>query len=160
MGRCCCQEPQKVQISFSGPLRVVVAEDEETGHAYLTVSYEGFSFTGRGDIMYTLPVDKQVVMKVSYVDAHGNPAKVDGDVVWASSDDDILNVQRNEDDTTQCRVMPMGEVGQAQVTATADADLGDGTRELVCTAEIEVIGGEAVGGTISPVGEPSPIPKT
>lgn len=110
--------------------------------------------------MYTLPVDKQVNMKVSYVDAHGNPARVDGDVVWASSDDDILNVQRNEDDTTQCRVMAMGDVGQAQVTATADADLGEGTRELICTAEIEVIGGEAVGGSITPVGDPEDIPKT
>jgi hypothetical protein len=55
--------------------------------------------------------------------------------------------------------MPMGTVGQAQVTAIADADLGDGTRELVCSAEVEVIGGEAVGGSITPVGEPSPIPK-
>jgi hypothetical protein len=161
MGRCRCDEPEKVEISFSGPLKIMMVDEPETsGYATLTIQYDRFSVTAKGDrIMYTLPVDKQVTMKVSYIDAHGNPATVDGEVIWASSDDDILNVQRNEDDTSQCRVMPMGTVGQAQVTATADADLGEGTRELICTAEIEIIGGEAVGGSITPVGEPTPIPR-
>jgi hypothetical protein len=154
----CCNCTQKVEIGFSSPLKIMMVEPPDKGGSRMTVTYGVFSFTG-SDIMYTLPVDKQVNMKVSYVDAAGNPAKVDGQVTWASSDDDILNVQRNEDDTTQCRVLPMGEVGQAQVTATADADLGEGVRQLICTADIEVVGGEAVAGTITPVGEPSPIPK-
>lgn len=156
MGRCRCDEPEKVQISFSGPLKIMMV-DEEQGYSRLTISYEGFSITAKGDVMYTLPVDHTVKMKVGYVDARGNPAAIDGEVVWASSDDDILKVQRDDADSTQCRVVPVGAVGQAQVTATADADLGEGTRELITIADIEVIGGEAVAGTITPVGEPAPI---
>jgi hypothetical protein len=52
---------------------------------------------------------------------------------------------------------PRRSVGQAQVTATCDADLGDGVRELITLCDIEVVGGEAVAGTIQPVGEPDPL---
>ena len=43
------------------------------------------------------------------------------------------------------------------MTATADADLGEGVRRLTTVCDIEVVAGEAVSGTIQPVGEPEPV---
>lgn len=107
--------------------------------------------------MYTLPVDHLVSMQVTYVDAGGNPAKVDGEVLWASSDDTILTVNTDPSDSSMCTVTPAGQLGQAQVTATPDADLGSGVRQLITTADIEVVAGEAVAGSIQPLGEPQPL---
>jgi hypothetical protein len=47
-----------------------------------------------------------------------------------------------------------GPLGQVQVTATADADLGEGTRTLTMTMDVEIVSGEAITGSITPVGEP------
>ena len=107
--------------------------------------------------MYTLPVDHLVNMKVSYVYAAGNPATVDGPVSWASSDDDLLTVDVDSQDSTICRVTPVGALGQAQVTATVDAALGQGVRNLITTCDITVVAGKAVAGSITPLGEPEPI---
>jgi hypothetical protein len=107
--------------------------------------------------MYTLPVDHTVSMQVSYVDARGNAASVDGAVSWQSSDESIVKLQVDKADDTICRAVPAGGIGQAQITASCDADLGEGVRELITTCDIEVVGGEAVAGSIQPLGEPDPI---
>jgi hypothetical protein len=107
--------------------------------------------------MYTLPVDHLVKMQVAYTDAAGNPAKVDGAVAWATSDTAIATVQADQGDSTICTVTPAGKAGQVQVTATADADLGQGVRQLITTADIDVVAGEAVAGSMQPLGEPEPI---
>lgn len=107
---------------------------------------------------YTLPADMQVEVKVSYVDASGNPAGVDGAVVWDTSDATIAKVVVNSADSTLCEVIAPGPVGNAQVTATADADLGAGTTPLITTLDVTVVAGQAVAGTISPVGPAEPIP--
>lgn len=109
---------------------------------------------------YTLPADKQIKMKVSYVDANGNPAIVDGDVSWASSNTAIINAVVNPSNTFEAVVRPGTQIGQAQVTATADADLGSGVRQLVTLMDVTVVGGEAVAGVIEPVGDPEPIPSS
>ena len=49
-----------------------------------------------------------------------------------------------------------GETGTAQITATADADLGEGVRELITLLDVNVVAGEAVAGTISVVGSAQP----
>jgi hypothetical protein len=107
---------------------------------------------------YTLPVGKQVHVQVSYVDSAGNPAVVDGLVAWDSSDQNIVDVLVDDTDSTLAIVRAEGKVGLCQVTATADADLGLGTRTLITTMDVEVVAGEAVAGSITPVGEPEDIP--
>lgn len=106
---------------------------------------------------YTLSSGMLVEVKISYVDAKGNPAKVDGDVTWDSSDNQIAHIDVDQKDSAICTVSAIGGIGMAQITATADADLGDGVRELVTLFDVTVVAGEAVAGTISPVGEPQPI---
>jgi hypothetical protein len=107
---------------------------------------------------YTLPVDHFINVQIAYVDGHGNPATVDGDVAWASSNPAALVVQVNAQDSTQCTVTPQGTLSSAQVVATADADLGAGIRQIITTLDITLVAGEAVAGTINVVGDPQPIP--
>ena len=113
---------------------------------------------GRCEMAYVLPNDHAVQLKVSYYDAKGNPAQVDGDVDWASSDETIARITVDGTDSTRCMVYPVDNLGQAQISATADADLGEGVTEIITTGNIEVVAGQAVSGTIEPVGDPIPLP--
>jgi hypothetical protein len=146
----------QLEISFGTPLRIVVArEPEQLIYSVLTLWYAAFKATFKGDVMYTLPVDHTVQMKVSYVDAGNNPAVVDGPVVWSSSDDALATVLADSADSSLVTVTPVGPIGQVQITATADADLGTGVRSLVTISDITLVAGEAVAGTIAPVGVPT-----
>jgi hypothetical protein len=124
---------------------------------FVTLRYGQFSITAKGeDMAYTLASGTQVHLKVSYVDAAGNPAVVDGDVAWSSSDEAVATVTMEGVDSAL--VKAVGPTGQVQITATADADLGTGTREIVTPMDLTVAAGEAVAGTIAPVGPAEPIP--
>lgn len=107
---------------------------------------------------YTLASGTQVHLQVNYVDAAGNPAVVDGDVAWASSNPSVADVVVDVADSSKATVRALGPTGQVQVTATADADLGAGVRQLVTPLDVSVAAGEAVAGTIAPVGPAEPIP--
>jgi len=153
-------ELQRVEIVFGNVLKIIEVSEEPvaTGRQLLMVKFDQFVITIEGDhVMYTLPVDHTVQMQVAYVDAQGNPATIDGEVTWESSDVAIAIVSVDSSDSTRVRVTPVGPLGQVQVTAKCDADIGEGTRELITTSDIEVVGGEAVSGTISPVGEAEPM---
>jgi hypothetical protein len=146
-----------VAFKLGGTLEIIT-EPTKAG-CFVTLRFGAFTVTARGnDMAYTLPADKQVQVKVSYVDASGNPAKVDGAVQWQSSDASIATVIVDTSDSAMALVRSGGKVGQVQITATADADLGDGVRELITTMDVEVVAGEAVAGTITPVGEPEDAP--
>jgi hypothetical protein len=108
---------------------------------------------------YSLASGMQVHVKVSYVDAAGNPAKIDGEVAWASSDDTLAAVFVSSNDSTEAIIRPIGPIGQVQITATADADLGAGVRNLVTPMDITIVAGEAMSGTIEPTGPAEPIPS-
>jgi hypothetical protein len=150
---------QRVEIVFSNALQIMQVPMPR-GRALLSITFEQFTIKAEGTyIMYTLPVDHTVLMQISYVDAKGNPATIDNEVSWQSSDDTIVTVTADAGDSTICRVNPVGSIGQVQVTATCDADLGEGVRNLVTLCDIEIVGGEAVAGTIQPMGEPEPIAK-
>lgn len=100
-----------------------------------------------------LPDDKTVAASVAFVGAKGNPAVVDGAPVWGTDRPDLLSVTAAEDGLS-ATIAPVGPLGTAQVTVTADADLDEGeTRELVVLGSVEVIAGEAVAGVIN-FGEP------
>jgi len=146
---------QTAQLKIIGGTLTFMVGDQ--GHVVVTLRYKDFTLTAKGENMaYTLPVDNVVNVKVSYVDSHGNPAVVDGAVDWASSDETIARVEASADDTTDASVEAQGKAGQCQITATADADLGSGVRELVTMMDVTVVAGEAVAGRIEPVGEPIP----
>ena len=141
----------------AGTFQLLVRE-LETLIAITTLTFDNFTVTTKGNEMaYTLPVDKQVRVKVAYVDSHGNPATIDGDVTWGTSDPSVAEVTADPDDSFEAVVRPAGATGQAQVVARCDADLGSGTRELNTLMDVTVVAGEAIAGTISPVGDAEPV---
>jgi len=99
-----------------------------------------------------LPDDKTVVATVSFVDAKGKPAKVDGAPVWASDNEAVATVVA--DATGLTAVVTPVDIGTAQISVTADADLGAGVVELIGLGTVEVIGGQAATAVIN-FGEPS-----
>jgi hypothetical protein len=144
------------ELKLAGTLELIAAEPPPP-NCLVTLSYDGFTITvGGTEMAYTLPADRSVLVQVSYVDANGNPANVDGDVRWSSSDAEIIGVTVDPEDSFQATVEPGKALGQAQVIAAADADLGTGVRELICTMDVTVMAGEAVAGRIEPVGETMP----
>lgn len=145
-----------VQFQLGGTLKFLTEE----GYALMTITHDGFTITARGENMaYKLATGMQVGVQVSYVDAKGHPATVDGEVDWSSSDASIVTVTADAADTTKATVVGIGDnVGLAQVTATADADLGQGVRQILTTSDVEVVAGEAIAGTIQITGEAVPVP--
>jgi hypothetical protein len=143
-----------IEVQF-GPLTIVVKPpaSPQAGGRFL-VEIDGIKVKGQ-NMVYQLPVDKQIKVQVSYVDAEGNPAAVD-DVIWSSSNDAIATVVADDVDHTQATISPTGggPLGQVQIVATADVDLGAGVKELLTHCDVEIVAGEAVAGTITPVGEP------
>lgn len=126
----------------------------------VTVKFDSFILTAKGDHMaYTLPVDHQVEVQVAYVDSKGNPAAVDGDPVWSSSDAALIAVTADPVNAFIAKIVPVGPAGNAQVTVKVDADLGAGVRELVTLMDVTTVAGEAVAGTITPVEAPTPVAK-
>lgn len=84
----------------------------------------------------------------SFTDAKGNAAKVDGAPVW-SLDGDPIGAVTAAADGLSATIALNGSLGTAQLAVKADADLGGGQRELALTADIEIVAGEAVAGSIN-----------
>lgn len=116
--------------------------------ARVGVRLGGFVVNFQGDFMFTLPDDKSVGVTISYVDAKGNPAKVEGVPVWSSSDPAVLAVVAAEDGMS-ATVTPVGPLGTAQIKVEADADLGEGVAPLITLGDVEVVAGTAVSGVLT-----------
>lgn len=144
-----------IDFTFGGTLKF---SEEKKGYALMTLTYGNFTVTARGDDMaYKLATGFKVGVQVSYVDAKGHPATVDGEVTWGSSDETIATVTVDPSDSTRATVTGVGDnLGIAQVTSSADADLGQGVRQVLTTADVEVVAGEAISGTITVTGEATP----
>jgi hypothetical protein len=148
----------KLIVEFGDkPLKIEMVPPPEPVGCVVTASIDGFSVTARGNHMvYKLPDDKDLKVSVQYVDKKGHPAEIDGEVTWTTSDEMIVNVGVQSGDSTKALIHPGANLGQAQITATADADLGEGVTEVICTFDVEIVAGTAVSGTITPEGEPVP----
>jgi hypothetical protein len=113
---------------------------------------------GNAMAAYTLPDDKQIAVKISYVDKRGNPTTIDGNVAWTTADEMTANVGVMAGDSTRAQIIPGANLGQTQITASADADLGEGVNRIITTFDVNVVAGTAVSGTIAPEGDPQPFP--
>lgn len=118
----------------------------------VTLRFGSTTVTFEGDFQMQLPDDKTATGVAKFVDAKGNVAQVQGVPVWATDRPDLLTVTDNGDGSAS--VSPVGPLGTAQVTCTGDADLGDGVQEVILMADVEVIAGTAVGGSIDLVINP------
>lgn len=96
----------------------------------------------------TITDTQQFTASVSAVDARGNPATLDGPVVWEISDAALLTLNVSEDGVAT--VLAAGPLGSGQLKVTADADLGAGIKTLTGILDVTVVGGEAVSLTVVP----------
>lgn len=89
-------------------------------------------------------------VSVKFRNANGFPVSVDdGAVDWSSDNTSIATVSANAEDATKATITAQGSPGTAIITATADADLGEGVTEVHAHITVEVIArGQAVGGEI------------
>lgn len=146
-----------INLQIGGSLELVLRPPPQ-GAVIVTTRFGGFSVTTKGTKMaYTLPSDMCVDVQIAYVDAAGNPAVVDGAVTWTSSAATIVTAAVDAADSTKCLISAIGPVGNAQITATADADLGAGVTNVVTLFDVTVVAGQAVAGTITVIDTPRPI---
>ena len=99
-----------------------------------------------------LSASQQVTFSVSYTDKKGNPAKVEGLPVWASSDEALLTVEAAADGMSALAVAVGGLTPPdttVQVSVTADADLGEGVTAIVGVGNVAIVAGEAVAANLS-----------
>lgn len=99
-----------------------------------------------------LPISKKLPLAIAIADLKGNPAKVDGVPQWALSDSSLALLEVAEDGMS-AMVVPVGPLGLVKVQVKADADLGEGVKELLGEMDVEMIAGEAVSLVVS-AGEP------
>jgi hypothetical protein len=151
---------KNAEILIDARIRINVEPPQEIT-ALVAATHGGITITSKGPKMaYTLPADRMIELQISYVDKNQNPATVDGAVTWESSNADIAYVEPTANppaDNSRVMMHAGTQVGNCQISAKADADLGAGTRDLITLMDVTVVGGEAIAGTITPVGDPIPV---
>ncbi len=96
-----------------------------------------------------------VTVSVSYVDAKGKPATVDGAPTWVASDPTIIDSVTPAADGLSAVLHITDNIGVSQLTVSADVDLGSGVTALDSVDTVSVIAGDAVAanftfGTVTP----------
>lgn len=92
--------------------------------------------------------DQRFTAEVEFRDRRGNPAPVDAPD-WTTDNSELLILEPLPPDADRpnvaaCRITPVGPLGTATVTLRADADPGDGVREIVASGELRVVAGSAI----------------
>jgi hypothetical protein len=99
--------------------------------------------TTEGATKVKLKANEEFDVAVAFQDAAKNPANVQGVPAWASNNEAVLTVTPSEDGLSAV-CSTTGSVGSAQVSVSADADLGDGTTTITGVLDVEVLAGDAV----------------
>jgi hypothetical protein len=151
--------PTAVNLNVSGGLTLQLVQPpppDPSLRAVFTANLGGITVRGSAPMAYTLPDDKQIVVRVSYQDAQGHDVELpQGNVAWTTSDDMIANVGVLSTDDQQAEIIPGKNNGNAQITCTGTN--ADGT-SVVATLDVTVVPGDAVSGSIQPQGDPQPFP--
>lgn len=97
--------------------------------------------------MLILKATQKVPLAVSFQDAEGNPASVEGIPVWGVSDPSVgvLNVAP---DGLSAELLA-GSPTTGQVNVTADADLGSGVTPVLGVLDVQIVAGDAAVATLS-----------
>lgn len=145
-----------MKIRISGALDLEVVDESKSLPGFVW-SISSAGITAKDTKMLILPNDHKVTASIQPVDARGNPAKIDGLANWGSSNAAIAQVENVSADSLSADIVPGTALGTCQVNVQADADLGEGLRTITGVLDVEVVGGAAVGFTIS-TSEPVEIP--
>lgn len=90
-----------------------------------------------------MKAEQTLNLAIQIKDAKGNPALVDGAPVWSVTDQSLGAVVA-ADDGMSAVFTPAGPLGTCQVHVSADADLGEGVKELIGDLDVNIVAGDAV----------------
>lgn len=98
---------------------------------------------------------QQVTASVAFKDKKGNAAAVENPV-WSVSDAALLSAEADAADASglTATIKAVGPIGSGQVSLTVDSLVGEGESQLVATADVQIVAGQAVVGEFS-FGTPS-----
>jgi hypothetical protein len=100
-----------------------------------------------------LPANQSATVEVAFINANGVVVETQGPVQWFSTVPGVATVTPDPDDDHLATITAGPSAGNTNISAVADADLGEGVRNVEAVLELIVIArGEAVGGEITPVG--------
>jgi len=126
---------------------------------FTSVEYESGQIV-KGDIKMAILKEGQSLTLTAKPKSKGaSPTKIQPDSAeWTSSDDSIATVTELTDTGTETTAKVVAlKAGEALITLKADADLGEGVREVTGVEAVAVIVGDAVGFDLvasAPVDEP------
>lgn len=111
-------------------------------HILFMVSLGDRYFEGVDQMKQIIKATEEFDVSLAFQDSLGNPAQVEGVPTWENSNETaiMLTVAENGLSAT---VSAIGTPGTGQISVTADADLGEGTTNIVGTLDVEVLSGEA-----------------
>lgn len=92
--------------------------------------------------------DQKCPLTIKITDAKGQPAPTDDAPLWQSSNPAVAEVMPS-DDGLSCEIIA-GVPGDATVSVSADADLGDGTTTIAGSIDVHVTPGSAMAVEITP----------
>lgn len=140
-----------VGIKFLNALTIQVVQQPPATPDYRGIfTFTTGWYTSTGENMSnTMQTGTYATLSVQWVDQGGQPAKVDGPTTWATSDASICTIEVSTGNPLIANVHSLGPIGPVQFQATADADMGQGVRNITATCDVSVIGGEAYAGEIN-----------
>ena len=86
--------------------------------------------------------NQEIDLAIKPLDAKGNPAQVDGVTTWVSSAPEVIEIIPKPDGLS-ATARAVGVMGSSRITATADADLSNGVKQISGYADIIVVAGQA-----------------
>lgn len=119
----------------------------------MTYLVKGISFTAKGNNMALVLKDTDVpgtlTATISFTNAKGKPATVDGAPTWTASDPTIIDSLTPAADGLSCDIHVTDTIGVSQLTVNADVDLGSGVNNKDFVDTISVIASEATSATFA-----------
>lgn len=95
-----------------------------------------------------LKVSQKLPLSIEIKDVKGNPAKVDGAPQWSLTSPDLGSLEVAADGMSAV-LSPAGSIGSLVVQVNADADLGEGVKNILGELPVELLAGDAVSISIS-----------
>lgn len=138
--------------SMAASLKVIADSVDTTARRILFYEVdENQNYKRLGGKMFQ-KVTESKKFAIKPVDAKGNLAQIDGAPLWAVSDAALATLVVAEDGLS-CELTPVGPLGSLLLQVKADADLGEGVKEIFGELQIDLVAGEAVAVEIAPVVE-------
>lgn len=90
-----------------------------------------------------LKVSQKLPLSIAIKDKFGNDAAVDGAPQWSVSDPALADIVPSADGMS-AELLPKGQVGSLLVQVSADADLGEGKKDIQGSLPVDLLAGDAV----------------